>query len=253
MFRKKEYPILEFDEDSVAIINPIVLKEKFDDIPHKLIITFFKDAIDRLLADHKIEHLVTIPGENDFIVYKFTDADIAIIHGVVGGPACGGHLDELIGLGVDEIIFCGGGGVLRKDIAVGKLIVVDGSIRDDGFSYHYAKPSRIIYADKNVENEICSYLDELGISYLKGLTWTTDAFYRETKSKIELRKSEGALIVEMEQAGCIAVSQFRNIKYGAIIYGGDDVSGEVWDKRNWGDRKDSRYSLVMLCYEYFNR
>ena len=31
----------------------------------------------------------------------------------------------------------------------------------------------------------------------------------------------------MEQAGLIAVSQFRGIDYGAIIYGGDDVSGIV--------------------------
>lgn len=85
MFRKKEYPILEFDEDNDAVINPIILKDKFDDIPHKLIIIFFKDAIVRLLAEHKIEHLITIPGENDLIVYKFKDADIAIIHGVVGG------------------------------------------------------------------------------------------------------------------------------------------------------------------------
>ena len=62
-------------------------------------------------------------------------------------------------------------------------------------------------------------------------------------------KSEGAKIVEMEQAGCIAVAQFRGFDYGAIIYGGDDVSQDEWDTRSWDKRKGIRYNLVMLCRE----
>ena len=61
------------------------------------------------------------------------------------------------------------------------------------------------------------------------------------------RKSEGAKIVEMEQAGCIAVSQFRDFAYGALIYGGDDVSQEEWSQRAWRSRKGIRYDLVQLC------
>ena len=54
-------------------------------------------------------------------------------------------------------------------------------------------------------------------------------------------------MVEMEQSGCIAVSQFREIQYGAILYGGDDLSGEAWDERNWHGCKGVRYSMVELC------
>ena len=53
----------------------------------------------------------------------------------------------------------------------------------------------------------------------------------------------------MEQAGCLAVSQFRNIAYGAILYCGDDVSGNMWDRRDWKSRKGVRYLLVQLCKE----
>jgi len=45
----------------------------------------------------------------------------------------------------------------------------------------------------------------------------------------------------------IAVSQFREVDYGAIIYGGDDCSSEVWSSRNWLSRKDIRLSLTLLC------
>ena len=51
----------------------------------------------------------------------------------------------------------------------------------------------------------------------------------------------------MEQAGCLAVAQFRKMTYGALIYGGDDVSGEEWSDRGWRSRDGIRYDLVQLC------
>lgn len=60
-------------------------------------------------------------------------------------------------------------------------------------------------------------------------------------------KDEGAKIVEMEQAGCIAVAQYRGFDYGALIYGGDDVSQDEWNNRAWRSREGIRYDLVMLC------
>lgn len=53
----------------------------------------------------------------------------------------------------------------------------------------------------------------------------------------------------MEQAGCIAVTQFRGVGYGAIIYGGDDISGDGWDNRSWRSRDDIRRRLVDICRE----
>lgn len=94
-----------------------------------------------------------------------------------------------------------------------------------------------------------AYIKNKEIPYLKGIVWTTDAIYRETRNRILARKEEGAKIVEMEQAGLIAISKFRNIKYGAIIYGGDDVSSEIWNDRKWSSRSGIRYSLVMLLKE----
>jgi uridine phosphorylase len=250
MLERKEFPILEFDENKEALISPFSLAKKYPfKFPEKLIITFFKDVINYLLEEKVIEEFATIKGENDVVVYKFKDKDILIKHGIIGGPACGGVLEDLIGLGIKKVMFCGGGGVLDKEITVGKFIVVDGAIRDEGMSYHYVKPSRIIKSNQYAKEKICNYLDKNDIKYLTGLTWTTDAFFRETIDKIKLRKEEGAIIVEMEQAGLIAVSQFRGIDYGAIIYGGDDVSGIVWDNRSWHSRSDIRRSLVLICKE----
>ena len=102
------------------------------------------------------------------------------------------------GMGVRKVMFCGGGGVLDKNIEVGQLLLVDGAIRDEGFSYHYLPPSRVVYADGQVTGRISRELDARGISYLRGLVWTTDAIYRETNDRIARHRAEGAKIVEME-------------------------------------------------------
>ncbi len=251
MFIKDKYPIIEFDTERTAIIEPTNLQEKYGLLPsNKLVITFFKDQITSLIDEGRISEYVRISGENDLVVYKYNDDDdVMIIHGIIGCPACAGFLDELIGIGIRKVMFSGGGGVLDKNIKVGELLVVEGAIRDEGFSYHYVEPSRIIYSQKDVSEKICTYLSERQIPYLTGITWTTDSFYRETRERIKARKEEGAKIVEIEQSGCIAVAQFRGVKYGAIIYGGDDVSQETWDNRGWHDRKSIRYSLIEICRE----
>ena len=247
MIAKKEFPILEFDTEKVAKLNPSALAgHKFD--ATRMVITFFPEAMNKLIASGEVEKYIDIGGENPFSIYRFVnDKDVLIVLGQVGCPSCGGNLDLFYAFGVTKVMFCGGGGVLDKDIKVGQLLVVDGAIRDEGFSYHYVEPSRFIYTDKKVTDKIASYLDRCNIPYLRGITWTTDALFRETADKVELRKSEGAKIVEMEQSGCIAVAQFRGFDYGAIIYGGDDVASEEWNHRGWNTREGIRFNLVMLC------
>lgn len=223
------------------------MEEPFD--TDKLIITFFPEVMDKLAAEGKITLVRTVGGENPIPIYRFANSDILITLGRVGCPACAGNLDLFHAMGAAKVLFCGGGGVLDKNIEVGQILVVDGAIRDEGFSYHYIEPSRYIYTDPEVTNKIVQYLEAHSVSYIRGLTWTTDAIFRETNDRIVRRRAEGAKIVEMEQAGCIAVSQFRGFAYGALIYGGDDVSQDEWSNRNWRSREGIRYDLVMLCKE----
>lgn len=249
MLYKSEYPILEFDDAKTAKLNPESFGPgRFD--TDKLVITFFPEVITKLKEQNKLRTERVIPGENPVEIYRFIeDPDVLITLGQVGCPACGGNLDLFYEMGIKKVMFCGGGGVLDSNIEVGQLLLVEGAIRDEGFSYHYLPPSRVAYTDQATTNTIARYLDENEISYMRGLTWTTDAIFRETIDKIELRKSEGGKIVEMEQAGCIAVARFRGFEYGALIYGGDDLSGEEWSNRGWRSRDGIRYDLVNLCKE----
>lgn len=249
MLGRNDFPVLEFDDNPMAKLNPVhFVEEKFK--TDKMVITFFPEVVKSLAADGQIAEERLMPGENPFMIYRFTEQpDVLLTLGQVGCPACAGNLDEFHAMGITKVMFCGGGGVLDRNIQVGQILVVDGAIRDEGFSYQYIPASRVIDANPEVTDKIREYLDKNGIPYLRGLTWTTDAIFRETEDRIRRRKEEGAKIVEMEQAGCIAVARFRGFAYGALIYGGDDLSGEEWSGRGWNSRRGIRHDLVMLCRE----
>ncbi len=247
MLYRNNYPVLEFDDAPDAKLNPSHFAgTKFD--TDKLVITFFPEVIEKLLGRQAIREALVIPGENPVAVYRFADdPGVLLTLGQVGCPACAGNLDLFHAMGVTRVMFCGGGGVLDRNIEVGQVLLVEGAIRDEGFCYQYLAPSRVGYADPGTNAAILRFLEENGVPCLQGLTWTTDAIFRETPDRIARRKEEGAKIVEMEQAGCLAVARFHGFRYGALIYGGDDLSGEAWSGRGWRSREGVRYDLVQLC------
>lgn len=250
MLTNELFPVLEFDDNPVAKLDPAKLATYFTDSlgADKLVITFFPEVVNALIESGEVEMARVVPGENPLELYRFLDQPDTLLNlGQVGCPACAGNLDLINAMGVDKVMFCGGGGVLDRSIDVGRLLLVEGAIRDEGFSYQYLPPSRVVEADPAVNERIARYLEDNGVPYIRGLTWTTDAIFRETADRIARRREEGAKIVEMEQAGCLAVAKFRGFAYGALIYGGDDVSGDEWSARSWRSRNGIRYDLVMLC------
>lgn len=155
-------------------------------------------------------------------------------------------MEQLIALGCKKFIVCGGAGVLQKDISVGHMILPYAAIRDEGLSYHYIKPAREVAYECETIKKIELQLLQENVPYIKGKTWTTDAIFRETEAKINLRVSEGCLTVEMEASALLAVSQFRKVELGQLIYGGDDLSKVIWDGRQCVDRAQIREEIVNL-------
>ena len=82
------------------------------------------------------------------------------------------------------------------------------------------------------QEEFIHILNEKGYDYTKGYTWTTDAFYRETKEKVKYFKEHGAVCVEMEGATIAAVCQRLALDYFTFYYAGDNLDSEKWDERS---------------------
>ena len=242
------YPILEFDSTREAKIEPSkVIRPR--DVPEHCVICFFYDVIEKIVSEHKARVIVDRyweDGPHPIYEIEFEGKRLAFFHPGIGSALSSSLLEEAIAYGCRKFIACGGAGVLVRDVAVGHLIVVSAAVRDEGASYHYLPPAREVTADPAGVQALVSTLDQRNLPYLVGKTWTTDAPYRETPNKIAARKQEGCLTVEMEAAAMMAVSQFRKVSFGQVLYGGDDLSGEEWDNRGWQSRSEIRESLFWL-------
>ena len=243
------YPILEFDPTPEAFIEPSkIIRAR--DLPEHCVICFFREVIDKVIADHHAKVMVENrweDGPHHIYEISYQNRRLAFFHPGVGAPMASGLLEEAIAFGCRKFVACGGCGVLEKDIAVGHIVVVSAAVRDEGTSYHYLPPGREVIADQCGMSALVNMLNSRGLPYQVGKTWTTDAPYRETVKKIASRKDEGCLTVEMESAALMAVAQFRNVIFGQALYGGDDLSGTEWDRRAWQSRSDIRESLFWLC------
>ena len=155
----------------------------------------------------------------------------------------------MIALGCTKFIACGGAGVLDSTLAVGHIVVPNSAVRDEGTSYHYLPPAREVSASLPAVAAIETVLQAHSCEYVIGKTWTTDGLYRETAAKVQRRRAEGCLTVEMEAAAFFAVAQFRGVTFAQLLYSGDDVSSEQWDSRHWMSHTSTREKLFWLAAE----
>jgi len=245
-----DYPILEFDPDRIALINPGAFGETHsEDVPKHCVICFFPEVIASVVEKYSPRLIKRIYSEAMWHpIYEFNAEGkrFAFFHPGVGAPLAVGILEEVIALGCTKFIACGGAGVLDRDIAVGHLLVPTSAVRDEGVSYHYLPPSREVTPSMEGVTAIKAALKANDVEYLTTKTWTTDAIYRETPDRIARRRAEGCLAVEMEAASFFACAQFRGVTFAQILYGGDDVSGSAWDHRNWSKQTSLRERLFWL-------
>ncbi|HEX3044574.1 MAG TPA: nucleoside phosphorylase [Bacillota bacterium] len=229
------YPILEYDSSVEAIIEPSQLRKP---LPHAefCVITFFPEIVEKVKSEFntfKVGAFMRDLGDHPLYQIEYQGKRVGFYSSGVGAPLAAYFLEQAIACGYTKFVACGGAGVLKSDIQMGKIIIPAAAIRDEGTSYHYYPPSREIQIPKEHIDALAQELERQGVEYMIGKTWTTDAPFRETKPKIDKRKQEGCLTVEMECSALAAVCQFRKVKFAQYLYGADDVSGAKWDHRGW--------------------
>lgn len=220
-----------FDNGSPAILNP----KKNESAPKAdaCILTFSylieKTAIENYGAK-EIAALHSASGTIPIYAIEHNGKTIAFFKTTVGAPAAVGFTEEAAAeIDCKKFVLFGGAGCLDKEIARGKVMVPTEAYRDEGTSYHYAPAADYI----KIENApvVAEFMKQNGIPFVMGKTWTTDAFYRETRNNFEKRKADGCLSVEMECAGMQAMCDFRDLKLYAFFTSGDLLDAPEWDAR----------------------
>jgi uridine phosphorylase len=242
-------PLLEFDPDPKALIEPAIAAGA-GAVPEHGVLCFFQDVIQRAIAAWPTRELGPVKscmGTHPVHQVQWQGRPLTLAQPGLGAPFAAAFMEELIARGCRRFVCVGACGVLDGKLAHGHICLPTAAVRDEGTSYHYAPPAREIAACPRAVDAVRAVLDEQGIEYTLGKTWTTDAFYRETTARIARRKAEGCVTVEMETAALLAVAQFRGAALAMMLYCGDDVSGRQWDPRDVANVSKCRPNIFDLA------
>lgn len=146
----------------------------------------------------------------------------------IGGPATAGVVEELAALGVRRFVIVGSAGGLQPDLHPGDLLLAERAVRDEGVSRHYLPPAPEVGADPDLAEALGRALNSRGLAYRSGVTWTTDAPYREMRRDVLRHQQAGVLTVEMEAASLFAVGRALGVAAGAILVVFDVLSDGRW-------------------------
>lgn len=241
--------LIDFDGQE-AIIEPRKVVARVEGMPKTCIGVFSHVPVEACVAKYKGEVISLIQSAcGDRPVYKIVAGrhEFALFVPNVGAPGAVGCMEELVAKGAENFIFCGSCGVLRHDIADGHLIVPTAAIRDEGVSFHYAQASDEISVDAENVGLVTGVLETLGLPFVTGKTWTTDAFFRETPRKMSMAKEMGAICVEMECASLAAAARFRGVSFMQFLWAADDLDTPEWDRRGLAEKGASVSEKCMFA------
>ena len=220
-----------FDNQSAAIINPRI-NENAPQVD-VCILTFSHVIEAFVLANYdcrQIGVLWSATGSIPIYCIDHKGMRFAFYKTYIGAPACVGTVeDSLSEIRTDKYVVFGGAGCLNREIAHGKVMIPTQAYRDEGTSYHYAPASDYITV-RNADI-VARFMEENGIPYVKGGTWTTDSFYRETVNNFEKHKADGCISVEMERGDLQAMCDFRGLNLYTFFTSGDLLDAPEWDAR----------------------
>lgn len=213
-----------------GILKPEFIAPRQEGFPETVIVCFHPRFVEALGKKVKLTEIGHIFAGCSFTIYGFDweGRKLGIYVTCQGSPASAVFLEEVISRGARRFIFFGTCGSLDSKLTHAKVIVPTRAFRDEGVSAHYGATEPwqpIPSADRLIQA-----LSTLGVPFVSGPIWTTDAPYRETPSKIKSLKEQGAIAVEMECASLMAVAAFRHIELYQFIFPADKLDGPEWDK-----------------------
>lgn len=220
-----------FDASSEPIITPDRIFGEKRRLCKTCIVTFSQVILENVLESFACTQLARINACNGSIpIYSLRDGErtIGIYLSAIGSAMAATDIIETSWLtGAENFIVFGSAGSLNREATEGKLVVPTAAYRDEGMSYHYAPAAP--YIELPGAKRVAEVFDALGVPYVLGKTWTTDAIYRETRARMSERKNEGCLCVEMEAAGAQAVCSHYGFRLYYFLMTGDVLDLPAWD------------------------
>lgn len=231
-----------------ALFNPndYVKYRKYSkkNLPKKYIITWQKDALDYFKRKYKpkrrsLYSLINLYLAKDIGFIKMTG---------IGAPNAVTVMEELIVLGGKQFVSIGTAGGLHHN----GVFLCEKALRDEGTSYHYEKHGKFSFPDKKLTVKLGKSIEETGLEYFRGTTWTIDAPYRESRAEVEDYSKKGISTVEMEASALFTVAKYRNVPIASAFVVSDVLKTEWEPKFHRLDVKRALNKLVDAAVDCLN-
>jgi nucleoside phosphorylase len=188
------------------------------DVPDAVVFTY--GGFDGFCANQPDQYTMNPmlgPGPGRFFGVDATGGTVGICCMGIGAPAVVSVMELLAVLGVSRFLSLGTAGGLQAAHRPGDTVLVSEAVRDEGTSYHYLAADVPARPDADLTARLGRALDDAGVPYTTGSTWTIDAPYRETADEVSRYRAAGVLAVEMEASALFALGSVRQVSVASLL------------------------------------
>jgi uridine phosphorylase len=180
------------------------------DLGTSCLITFSSSVFHRMLA------IVPTVENEDLWPYRTTPLRVcrtstgrrfALHFPSYGGPRIANSLEQLAACGIRSVFGLGLGGTPQEHVPIGELLLIEGALRGDGVSRYYAPLEYPAVADCSLTALVRAQLEKAGEHYITGLSFGTDALYREDEQLVAQLRTLGVLSVDLESSALLTVGR----------------------------------------------
>ena len=204
------------------------IDESFFSVPSRIILVYQRLGFDYLKEALRGEEKEWLYEDRPIFIAELNGKKIGAFRPWIGAPAAAAMLEELIACGARYVIEVGLAGGLQPPLEVGDVIVVTQAFRDEGTSHHYFPPEVVLESSANLRELLVQELKLRGVKLVTGPVWTTDGFYRETRSKLFKFRERGALAVNAETSALFAVAKFHKTNIASVQVISDILTESGW-------------------------
>jgi uridine phosphorylase len=186
------------------------------------------------LIGEQLEDVVEVAHQREYrtITGSYNGRRITACSSGMGCPSTAIAVEELARAGACTFVRVGSTAALQPEIAVGDLIVSEGSLRNDGTTSAYVPAGYPAVPDLALTAQLAGAARELGaregFAVHLGVNATDDAFYAETPEWIDQLARLGIANVEMESAALFVVARLRGLRAAMICaVSGNLITGDV--------------------------
>ncbi len=151
-----------------------------------------------------------------------------------GASRIANSLEQLAACGVRHVIGLGMGGTPQDTMEIGDTVLLEGAIRGDGVSRYYSPVEFPAVADLDLTARLHAHLAAQNSRHHVGLSFGTDALYREGESLVMRLKELGVLTIDLESSAFLTVGRRLGLKCSWI--------GVVSDRLNQSNHEGSIHS-----------